>query len=236
MTVIEHLEELRYRLIVSIAAVVVGSVVAYVSYRPLLDLLLAPLDAAGRIGGVQVENVYVGGIATGFTLRLKISAFAGLVFALPVVLFQVWRFITPGLEPRERKYSIPFVLSALALFGLGAWFAFMLMPVGIKFLLGFVEPAQPLIQLSEYLNFVILMVLSFGISFEFPLVLVFLGAAGIVSSRALASKRRIAVFVAFLVAAIATPSADPLSQTMLAVPLYILYELSILVVRFVLKR
>jgi sec-independent protein translocase protein TatC len=236
MSVIEHLEELRFRIIASMAAVVLGAIIAYVLYEPILDFLLGPIDSAGRIGEVKVENVYVSGIATGFLLRIKVSAFAGLIFGLPVVLFQLWRFITPGLESREKRYAIPFVASALALFALGAFIAFRILPVGIQFLLSFTEPAEPLIQLPEYLNFVILMVLAFGISFEFPLVLVFLALAGLLSSRTLAGRRRIAVLMAFVVAAVATPGGDPLSQTAMAVPLYILYEASILVIRFVLKR
>jgi len=236
MSVIEHLDELRFRLIVSIAAVVGGSIVAYILYPSILGILRAPLDEAGRIGDVTVTDLYLPGITTGFVLRIKVSAFAGIVFGLPVVLFQLWRFVTPGLEPQEKRYAIPFVASAVGLFALGAFVAFQIMPVGIEFLLGFVEPAKPLIQLPEYLNFVILMILAFGISFEFPLLLVFLALAGVITSRTLATRRRLAVLMAFIVAAVATPSGDPLSQTVMALPLYILYEASILVIRFVLKR
>jgi sec-independent protein translocase protein TatC len=241
MSVVEHLEELRFRLIVSIVAVVAGAIVAYTFYEPLLDFLLHPLDSAGRVGEVQVVDeegldVFVGGIATAFVLRLKVSAFAGLIFALPVVLFQLWRFITPGLQPREKRYSIPFVLSGLGLFALGGYVAFSILPVGIQFLLSFVPPAEPLIQLPEYLSFVMFTVLGFGLTFQFPLVLVFLGGAGIVSSAALRKRRRMAILLAFIASAIATPSGDPLSQTAMAVPLYILYEASIAIIRFVMKR
>lgn len=236
MTVIEHLTELRYRLIVSLTAIVVGGIVAYALYDPILELLLSPLDDSGSIGGVEVDEVYVPGITTAFFLRMKVSAYMGLVFALPVTLYQFWRFITPGLHPREKRFAIPFVASALVLFGIGAWIAFAMMPVSIKFLLGFVGPAEPLIQLTEYLNFVIYMTMGFGLSFEFPLVLVFLGMLGVLPSSALTKRRRVAFLLAFLVAALATPSGDPLSQTILAVPLYILYEVSILVIRYGLKR
>ncbi|MFA5889476.1 MAG: twin-arginine translocase subunit TatC [Actinomycetota bacterium] len=241
MTVIEHLDELRYRLVISIVAFVVGSIIAYVVYKPVLQFLKAPLDEAVRNGAVGSEvrgelDLYVTGIATGFIIRIKASAFAGLIFALPVILYQFWRFITPGLEPRERKFAVPFVLSALALFALGAYVAFLILPLGIKFLLGFVSPAQPLIHLTEYLSFVFLMILAFGATFEFPLVLVFLAMADILTSRQLRKARRAAFFIAFVVAAVATPSGDPLSQTVMAVPLYVLYEASILVIRFGLKK
>jgi sec-independent protein translocase protein TatC len=167
---------------------------------------------------------------------MKTAAFAGLIFALPVILYQLWRFVTPGLEKRERKFAIPFVLSALALFVLGAYIALLLLPVAIKFLLGFVAPAKPLIHLTEYMSFVFLMILAFGISFEFPLLLVFLAGVGVISSRQLSSHRRAAILVAFIIGAVATPSQDPISQTVMAVPLYILYELSIVVIRYGLKR
>src|SRR5439155_26694126 len=99
-----------------------------------------PLDAGGRIGSVRVDDLYVTGIATAFILRMKISAFAGLIFALPVVLFELWRFITPGLEPREKRFAVPFVVSSVGLFCLGAWIAFLIAPLGIRFLLGFAGP------------------------------------------------------------------------------------------------
>jgi sec-independent protein translocase protein TatC len=236
MTVVEHLEELRYRLFICIAAYLVMAIVAYIVYRPLLNFLLRPLDQAGRIGSVKVQDVYVTGIATGFVLRLKTAAFAGVIFALPILLYQLWRFVTPGLEPREKKLAIPFVASAVGLFVLGAYIAFLLLPIGIRFLLGFVAPAKPLIHLTEYMSFVFLMILAFGISFEFPLLLVFLAGAGIMSSQQLRRHRRAAILAAFIIGAVATPSQDPISQTVMAVPLYILYELSIVVIRYGLKR
>jgi sec-independent protein translocase protein TatC len=238
MTLVEHLEELRYRLFVCMGAYVVMAIVAYFLYRPILSLMLHPLHHSGQVGKINGANlsVYLGGIATGFILRLKTSAFAGLVFALPVLLYQLWRFVTPGLEPRERKFVIPFIISALALFVLGGYIAFLILPLGIHWLLGFVAPAQPLIQLTEYMSFVFLLILAFGISFEFPLLLVALAGVGILSSRQLSSFRRGAILTAFIIAAVATPSQDPISQVVMAVPLYILYELSILVIRYGLKR
>ena len=242
MSVVEHLEELRYRIFVCLGAFVILAIVAYFIYRPILNFMLHPLHHAGTIGTGQAQikgsdiRVYLGGIATGFVLRMKTSAFAGLVFALPVILFQLFRFVTPGLEPRERKFAIPFVVSAVLLFVLGAYIAFLILPLGIHWLLGFVAPAQPLIQLPEYMNFVFLLILAFGISFEFPLLLISLAAVGILSSRQLSKARRGAILGAFIIAAVATPSQDPISQIVMAVPLYILYELSILVIKYGLKR
>jgi sec-independent protein translocase protein TatC len=238
MTLVEHLEELRYRLFVCIGAYIVMAIVAYIFYRPILNFMLHPLHHAGTVGSITGSKlqVYLGGIATGFVLRMKTSAFAGLIFALPILLFQLWRFVTPGLEPKERKFAIPFVLSALGLFVLGGYIAFLILPLGIHWLLGFVAPAQPLIQLTEYMSFVFLLILAFGISFEFPLLLVSLAGVGVLSSRQLSKARRAAILTAFIIAAVATPSQDPISQVVMAVPLYILYEISILVIRYGLKR
>lgn len=239
MTVVEHLEEFRHRLIVSAIAFGAASIVAYVFYRPILDLLTTPLDQGDRVGGVAIKDVplYAQGIAGPFLLRLKVSAFAGLLLALPVLLFQLWRFVTPGLEQREKRYAVPFILSSTALFSLGAWFAFLVLPTGIRFLLSFAgPPLEPFITFQDYLSFLIFMVLAFGLSFEFPLLLVFLALVGIVTSRQLRSWRKYALFLAFVVGAVATPSQDPYTQVVFSVPLYILYEVSILVIRFGLKR
>ena len=142
MTVVEHLDEFRFRTIVSLVAFLIASIVAYVFYRDILAVLRHPLDQQDRIGGVAIKDVplYAQGIAGPFLLRLKVSAFAGLLFSLPVVLFQLWRFITPGLEENEKRYAVPFVLSSLGLFSLGTWFAFLVLPTGIRFLLSFAGP------------------------------------------------------------------------------------------------
>ncbi|MCA1832681.1 MAG: twin-arginine translocase subunit TatC [Actinomycetota bacterium] len=228
---IDHLEELRTRLIVCVIGFVLGTAIAYIFYQPILDFLLHPVLSK------RVPAVYVSGVVTAFVVRLKVSVFAGFIIALPVTLFEMWRFITPGLEPREKRYAVPFVLSSLALFALGTFFAFLILPTGIKFLLSFASgPLKPLIFIDQYLSFLMFMILAFGISFEFPLVLIFLAGVGIISSRQLRAKRRHAIFLAFVVGAVATPSQDPYSMTAMAVPLYILYEVSILVVRFALKK
>jgi sec-independent protein translocase protein TatC len=237
MTVVEHLDELRHRILVSFVAFLLGSIVAYIFYNPLFDLLTTPLDAAGKIGRIKVEDLNVPGITTAFSLRLKVSIFGGLFIALPVILWQVWRFIVPGLTGRERRYGVWFVVVSVGLFCLGAFFAFLVLPQAISFLLSFIGPGQkPLILVTDYFSFLSFMVLAFGLSFEFPLLLMFLGALGILSSRRLAGWRRQAIFLAFLVGAVATPSQDPLSMTLLAVPLYILYEASILVIRFAMRK
>jgi sec-independent protein translocase protein TatC len=233
MTVVEHLEELRYRMIVSMAAIVVGTIVAWVFYPSILDFLVKPLLKIDP----RIEHVYVRGVTQGFIIRFKISTFAGLFIALPVILYQLWRYITPGLARNEKRFAVPFVMSSLGLFALGAFFAFLILEPALHFLLGFVTgPQQPLIDMNEYLGFLMLMILAFGISFEFPLVLIFLAGVGILSSARLRSWRRYAFFGAFVVGAVATPSQDPYSMTLMAGPLYILYEAAILVIRYAMKK
>jgi len=231
MTLVEHLRELRRRLIICAVAIAVGGIVAFALYNQILRVLIAPYREVTHRRSLLITDPL-----EGFATRLKIAAYGGLFLASPVVLYQLWRFVTPGLEARERKFAIPFVLSAVGLFVLGGYIAFLILPLGIHWLLGFVAPAQPLIQLTEYMSFVFLLILAFGISFEFPLLLVSLAGVGILSSRQLSKARRAAILIAFIIAAVATPSQDPISQVVMAVPLYILYELSIVVIRYGLKR
>jgi sec-independent protein translocase protein TatC len=236
MTVVEHLEELRHRVIVSALVFFVGSIVAYIIYQRILRVLTLPLDEGYRIAGIKVEGLSVRGVTTAFLVRVKISIFGGFVFALPVILFQVWRFITPGLEPRERRFAVPFVAGSLGLFAAGAVFAYLVLPQALGFLLGFSHGLHQIIFIDEYVGFVMFMVLAFGITFEFPMVLVFLGAAGVVSSRWLRRYRRHAIVVVFIIAAVATPSQDPYSLTLMAVPLYLMYEGALLIIRFGMKK
>jgi sec-independent protein translocase protein TatC len=235
MTIIEHLQELRHRLVVSALALFIGSIVAYIFYDPILDILKLPLDQGGTIAGIKVE-LSVRGVTSAFLVRIKVSIFGGLVIALPVVLYQLWRFITPGLEPREKRYALPFVAGSIGLFALGALFAYLTLPQAIGFLLGFAEGLQPIIFIDEYVGFVMFMVLAFGITFELPMVILFLGAAGIVSSRRLRGIRRHAAVGSAVIAAIATPSQDPYTLVLMAVPLYLMYEISLLIIRFVMKK
>jgi sec-independent protein translocase protein TatC len=236
MTVVEHLEELRYRLIVSSLAFFVGTVIAWIFYDQVLDILTFPLDEANKIAGIEVDTLTVRGVTTAFLVKIKVSIFGGFVLALPVILLQVWRFITPGLEPKEKRYAIPFVAGSLALFALGTVFAYLVLPQALGFLLGFAGDLEQIIFIDEYVSFVAFMVLAFGITFEFPILLLFLGAAGIVSSSWLRRYRRHAVVFVFIVAAVATPSQDPYTMGLMAIPLYLMFEGAILIIRFVMKK
>jgi sec-independent protein translocase protein TatC len=236
MTIVEHLTELRHRLVVSILAFFAATIVAYIFYPHILHLLTMPLDTGGNISGVHIGGLSVSGVTTAFLVKVKVSIFAGLMLSLPVTLFQIWRFITPGLEKKEKRYAIPFVLGSLVLFAAGAVVAYLTLPSALGFLLGFTKGLKPIIFINEYVGFVTFMVLAFGITFELPMVLIALAWVGIVSSAWMKKYRRHAVVVCFIIGAVATPSQDPYTNTLMAVPLYLLYEASYLVIRFIMRK
>jgi sec-independent protein translocase protein TatC len=237
MTLVEHLEELRYRLIISIAAVVVGGAVGWGLFDRLIDLLQDPYcDFLERVPSdqrVTEECTFVfSGALEGATTKLKLVAFMGLFIALPIVLYQVWAFIVPGLTRRERRLAIPFVLSSVVLFALGALFAYLTLPKALDFLLGFAgQNFVPLLTGDRYFTFVILVALSFGIAFEFPIGIMFLNAAGVISTTQLRRWRRGAILGIAIFAAVITPSSDPYTMLAMSVPMWVFYELAIIVGR-----
>ncbi len=237
MTVVEHLEELRYRLIVSLGAIGVGSVAGWFLYDPVVRLLREPycdtIEALppGNRPPTGCSFVF-GSPLDAVVVKLKVVVFLGLAVALPIVLYQLWAFIVPGLTKRERRLAGPFVLSSVILFLVGALFAYLTLPRGLSFLLGFAgEFVVPLLTADRFLGFVMMLTLAFGISFEFPIVLIFLALAGVLSSQRLREWRRGALVVLAAFAALITPSADPYTMIALTVPLYLFYEAAILVAR-----
>ena len=243
MTVVEHLEELRHRLFVSILAIGAGAIVGWFLFEPVKGLLTDPYCSFMRRNpnlALNPENpcelVFLT-VTEPFLLKLKMTFFLGLLLALPVVLYQLWRFITPGLLPRERRFAIPFVVTSLVLFALGAWFALLTLPKGLDFLLGFAGTARVSLVLSfaKYVGFVMMMILAFGISFEFPLILISLSVVGVLSSQKLISGWRYALLAIAVFAAVITPSADWFTMLAMMVPLLVFYALAIVVSRL-LKR
>ncbi|MFN2609410.1 MAG: twin-arginine translocase subunit TatC [Actinomycetota bacterium] len=234
MTVIGHLTELRSRLIKALLAFFVMSVVAWFLYEPILHLLIAPISKLPESARILSKGklIYTSPVEPLF-IRLKVTSFAGLVLSLPVVLWQLWRFVTPGLRSNEKRYALPFVMSALTLFALGAVLAILTMPAALLFL-SKLAPSTTfdfLPKASEYLSFVLLLVVAFGASFEFPIVLVFLALVGIIDSRKLRKSRGLALVLVLVVAAVVTPTQDPFTQVALSVPMYLLYEATIVTVR-----
>ena len=233
MTLVQHLEELRRRLIISAAAVAVGSVAGFLLYRPVLNFLQEPYrQAVSSLPETITDKLIVTTPTEPFLAFLKIGLFVGLLLALPVILYQLWRFITPGLTARERRLGIPFVLSSLVLFAAGTLFAFAIVPRGLAFLFSFGgDNLVPLLTIDRYLSFLFFLVLAFGLSFELPLVLLFLAGIRVISSAQLRSWRRYAILGVTIFAAVATPTQDPYTMLLMAVPIYLLYEGAILVAR-----
>ena len=227
MTLVGHLGELRNRIIVAVLAIVVGTLIAYYFVDELMRFVTAP---AGKL--------YFMSPAEGFFAYLKLAVFGGVMLALPVILWQLWAFVAPALTQTETKWAIIMVPGSVVLFFTGLVFAyFVVWPAAVKFFLGFgSETLQPMLSLGQYLSFLISFILPFGLIFNLPLVLLILAKLGIISSAFLAKKRRIMILVAFIAGGIITPTPDIFSQTMMAIPIFVLYEASIWAVRLLLRK
>jgi sec-independent protein translocase protein TatC len=224
MTIWEHLAELRTRLVRCAIAVALGMGIGYFVYPYLFDFLARPYaelcDCVPKF--IAFEPIEP------FTTRLKISTYFGIVLAMPVLLWQVWRFVTPGLYPHEKRYAVPFVASALVLFALGAAIAYWTLTPALQFLQG--QAPQEVVNqytVGAYVSLISLMMLAFGIGFEFPVLLVALEFVGVLTPRKLLSWWRYAIVIITVVAAVITPSGDPISMLALAVPMVVFYFLSI---------
>lgn len=227
MTLVEHLAELRNRLVKAAIAVAAGGLVCFVFYPQIFDVLVAPY--CETTGGDECELIQIDPLE-GFSVRMKIAGYGGLALAMPVVLWQIWRFVTPGLYPKEKRYAVPFVASAVLLFALGAGLAYWTLPKALDFLADIGgDELQQFYSPGKYLSLITYMMLAFGIGFEFPILLIFLQMAGVVSSRRLRSWRRYALVGIVVLVAVITPSGDPYSLAVLSVPMYLFYEFSILV-------
>jgi sec-independent protein translocase protein TatC len=232
MTLAQHLTELRRRVIICAVAFVVAATLAVVFYQHILDFLQAPYCRInpGR-GSLGLRCAfYVTAPLDGLSLRVKIGAFGGLVLASPVFLYQLWRFITPGLHRTERRYALPFVLASMLLFLAGCAVAYFTLPHALGFLKAVGGPSlKTIYNPNQYLGLVLLMMALFGLTFEFPVVLVSLELANVVTPAQLLGWWRWAVIVITVVAGVFTPSSDPFSMLALAVPLIVFYFASILI-------
>ena len=226
----KHLEELRWRLLVVVIAVIVGAGASVVFFQPLVEVLLRPgegyLSATG--GPIYTEVTELLGVT------VKVALLGGLVIALPILTYQVVAFVSPGLSRREKTYLISMTPAALLCFAAGAAFAyFVLIPPMLKFLLTYAnDVALPMIRISNYVNLLITMIFWMGVIFETPLIMFTLAKAGIVSPDAMARARRFIIVVAFLLGAMITPTFDPLNQTLVAIPFLALYEIGLRLARF----
>ena len=226
MPLTEHLEELRSRLLWSIVAVVVAAIGCYAAIDPLFAILLAPLENAGG----DAVRVIGTGVAEAFFTKLKVALIAGIFVASPVIFFQIWRFVAPGLHDHERRYVLPFVGFATFFFVSGAFFCYHLVfPTAFGFFLDQYRQSgiDPFLRVSEYLSFSARMLLAFGVTFELPVFTFFFARIGLVTSRQMISYWRYAVVGVFVVAAVLTPGPDVASQMLMAAPLLVLYVASI---------
>jgi sec-independent protein translocase protein TatC len=228
MTVLEHLEELRRVLIISLSAWAIATILGWFVSQWVLHLLLIPVR---QVVGPDRPIVYFKPTGA-FLINLKIALAVGFAIALPIVLWQVWTFISPGLRPAERRFAGPFIASALVLFALGGTFAYLVMPIALKFLTGIDQGEIVYTPQAElYLNLILILILVFGVTFEFPVALVLLGAIGLVRYTFL-KKRRVPFWIGIVVVSLlVTPGADPFTPMLLAVPLLIMFEISVLIIR-----
>ena len=239
---IEHLVELRNRLINCLIAFCIAMVAAFTVAGPIFNFLAAPLAKLLVEHGQKPELIYTG-LQQGFFTQIRISVFGGIVLSFPVISFQLWRFVAPGLYRKEKRAFLPFLIASPVLFVLGCAFAFYgLLPLVYDFFLGFQQfgsgavDGQPLeIQylgtINEYLSLTIKFMVAFGLCFQLPVALTLMGIAGIVSAKGLSGFRKYAVVGMLVVAALVTPGPDVMSQLILFAAIYPLYEISILLVR-----
>jgi sec-independent protein translocase protein TatC len=237
MSLMEHLEELRSRLFKIVLAYALACVAAWFLYSQVLAILIGPLAKLPVADQILQDGQLIYTAPTeAFFIRLKVTAFTGMIFALPVILWQLWRFVTPGLHRHERRYALPFVVISVFLFALGVATAFLSLPKALEVLAGFAGSELVLLpRASDYLSFVLLLVAAFGFSFEFPIILLGLTLVGVLSSAKLRKARRIAWVIILIVAAIITPTQDPITLMIMSVPLGLLYEGTIVAARL-LKR
>ncbi len=235
MSLQEHLAELRRRLVISVLAVTAMAAVAFLFYDRVLDFLTQPYCEILPEG--DNCDLVITAPLEGFAARMKVAGYGGLFLASPVVLWQLWRFITPGLHPREKRYAVPFVIVSALLFVAGAALAVLTFPKALAFVIGIAgDRVTTLFSPEKYITFMLRVILGFGIAFEFPIVLLFLQLAGIVSSRRLLRSWRSAIVIVFAVAAVITPSQDPWTLLAMALPMTLFYFGAIAIGRFAFKK
>ncbi|MDA8126897.1 MAG: twin-arginine translocase subunit TatC [Deltaproteobacteria bacterium] len=233
MPLISHLEELKARLLRILIVVGIGFAICYLFKEWTFRVITQPLVDAMPDKGSLIFT----GLPEAFFIHLKIAFFASLLLTAPYTLFEIWRFIAPGLYHKEKRLVFPFIFFSTILFAGGVLFGyFIALPPAFAFFVSFsTDFLKPMISFREYLSLTLKFLLAFGLCFEMPVFMFFLAKLGIVNAKMLAKQRRYAILVIFIVAAVLTPSPDAISQILMAVPLMVLYEVSIIVVKFARK-
>jgi sec-independent protein translocase protein TatC len=230
-SILSHLEELRWRILKCGIAVMVGVIVAFIFATPLRDILEKPFYEAAPGNSFQALRA-----GEEWGVLMRVSFFGGVILASPVILYQIWAFINPALTARERKWAVPIVSSLVVLFIGGVAFGYFVLPRGLHFLLNIFPNVENDLLIGEYYSFVLRFLMAFGAAFLYPVFLFAAAAAGVVSSQQLASGRRWAILAVVTAAALITPTGDVVNLMILAVPMYIMYEIVYWLVRLVLKK
>jgi sec-independent protein translocase protein TatC len=229
MGFLDHLEELRKRIIYSIISVAVGFFICWWKVERIYDVMQKPIIDALRANGMAEKLVYLNPTEP-FNLYLKIAALAGLFLTSPFVLYQVWMFISPGLYRHEKRYVVPFMVSTITLFTCGGYFGYKIVyPAALNFLINFGKQFQPMITIGEYTQLFLSIILGMGLIFEMPILVFFLALMGIVSAGFMWRNFRYSILIIFIIAAIVTPTTDILNMCIFAAPMIALYVFSILV-------
>ena len=230
MPLVDHVREFRNRLIKSVFAIVSMAIVGWVFYQEIVRLLTLPFCDIGTSSEPttkQCGSLYVNGILGPFNLQVKISLLTGILISAPIWIYQVWAFITPALHRKEKRTAVFFALIATPLFLTGSILAYLILPNAVDILLGFTpDNLDNLVRFDEYLDFVLRLILIFGLAFILPLFLVALNLLGVISGKTILKPWRVAVFTCFLFTAAFTPTPDPITMTLLAIPLCLIYFLS----------
>ena len=230
MSIIGHLTELRQRIVRSMLAVALGASFILIFYDTFLSLLTRPyVNLCNRRPDFNCAGeLYALGPVEGLTQRMRISGYGGLILALPVVMWQIWRFVVPALSAREKRYSVPFILSSVILFLFGGALAYWTLDKALEFLISWSgQGVEQTYQISRYVSLVALMVLAFGVGFLLPVLIVFLQLVNVITPQALLKQWRISFMVIFVLAAVITPSGDPISMLALAVPMSLLFMVAV---------
>lgn len=237
MTLTQHLGELRTRIIRSVLAVIVGIIVNLAFYNQILDFMRRPYEQLCKDNPKLTCELQFLGPLEGFSTRLSICTYGGIILALPVILWQIWRFIVPALHAKEKQYAIPFIVSSIVLFLMGATVAYLTLTPALDFLISWAgSDVQANFQVSKYVSLFGLMIAAFGVTFEFPVLLVFLQLVGVLTPQTLMKQWRYAVVVIAVIAAIITPSGDPYSMLAMSIPMWLFYGISIVIGRVAQKR
>jgi len=227
MGFLDHLEELRQRIIYSIIAVAVGFCACWWKVERIYDFIQRPIMDALQKNGMAEKLVYLNPTEP-FNLYLKIAALAGLFLTCPFVLYQVWMFISPGLYRKEKKYVVPFMISTITLFVCGGYFGYRIVyPAALNFLIDFGKQFKPMITINEYTSLFLSIILGMGLIFEMPILVFFLSLMGIISAGFMWKNFRYSILVIFIIAAIVTPTTDILNMCIFAAPMIALYAVSI---------